>query len=162
MRQRHFELFQFLSRPVQFHPGQVGHGQHFGQELAHIGEMRQNPAGRLISFPAENLVPVDTEAVEKILGLARRLLHEAREGSLDRFELSRMRFKVGMQTDEIFREFHGQIVGLAGNPVDQRSDRSITVSTSPPLSSPRHARPEIGLALRAHCVFQLVPAAAKM
>jgi len=70
MCQRSFQLLEFLRRAVQFYMNEISHGKHFREQRAHVLEMCENALGAFVSFPAENLVAVDTEAIEKILRLS--------------------------------------------------------------------------------------------
>jgi hypothetical protein len=71
MSERCFQLFQLRRRAMHFHPGQIGHGEHFREQCANVVEMRENAFGIGVSFTAENFIAINAEAVEKILFLGR-------------------------------------------------------------------------------------------
>jgi hypothetical protein len=67
---------------MHFDPSEIRHGEHFGEQRAHIVEMRENAFGIGVAFATENFVDVDGEAVEKILLLGRGFLDETRNPAL--------------------------------------------------------------------------------
>ena len=67
MCERFFQLFEFLCRPMQFYPGEIGHGEHFREQRTDVFQMSENALGAFVSFTAANFVAIDAEAVEKIV-----------------------------------------------------------------------------------------------
>ena len=101
MRERLFQLFQLRCRAMHFHPGEIGHGEHFREQRANVVEMRENAVGVGVAFAAENFVAVNAEAVEKILSLGRGFLDKTREPGFDRLQFPGVHFEIGMKADEV-------------------------------------------------------------
>jgi len=83
MCERFFQLFEFLCRPMQFYPGEVGHGEHFREQRTDVFQMSENALGAFVSFTAANFVAIDAEAVEKIVFFGGSLLDELRKRRSD-------------------------------------------------------------------------------
>lgn len=57
---------------MHFYAGEIGLGEHFRQQRADVLQMSENTLGAFVAFTAANFVAVNTEAVEKIVCVARR------------------------------------------------------------------------------------------
>jgi hypothetical protein len=101
MRERSFQLFELFRGAMQFYAVEIGQGEHLRQRRADVLQMSENALGAFVAFTAANFVAVNTEAVEKILCLARSFFDKSRKDRFHRFKFSRMHFEVRMEADEV-------------------------------------------------------------
>jgi len=113
------QLVELRRRAMHFQPDQVGDLERFCEHRAHAVEVREERLGIGVTFPAENLIAVDSEPIKKILFFAGRLFNERRERSFERIEFPGMGFEVRVQTDEVRKRFHLRILHRALNRVEQ-------------------------------------------
>jgi hypothetical protein len=59
-----------------------------GEERANVFQMREKAFGIRVGFATENFIAVDSESIEKVLLLARRVPNESREPRLERLSFS--------------------------------------------------------------------------
>ncbi|MBA3832309.1 MAG: hypothetical protein H0X34_10555 [Chthoniobacterales bacterium] len=91
---------------MDFQSDEVCDFHRFSEKRADIFQMRQQRLRSVVSFPTENLVPVSREIVKEILLLRRRLSAKGGQARFESRQLSRMRFELRMQTNEVRRQFH--------------------------------------------------------
>src|SRR5437660_11583601 len=96
-----FQLFQLRRRAMNFEPGEIGHGEQFGEQCADIVEMREHAFCIFVGFATKKFIAVPAEFVEEHSLLRRGLRHESRQYRLNRIQFPRMHFKIGMNTDEV-------------------------------------------------------------
>ena len=86
---------------MNFEPGEIGHGEQFGEQCADIVEMREHAFCIFVGFATKKFIAVPAEFVEEHSLLRRGLGRELRQHRLNRIQFPRMHFKIGMNTDEV-------------------------------------------------------------
>src|ERR1700736_1964329 len=130
MGERSSQLVELLRGTVDFYSDQVRDFERFRQQRADVLEMREHIVGSDITFTAKNFVPIDAEAIEKVVLLGRRFFLKGRERGFDRLEFSWMHFKVRVKTDKVCRNAHAPTVDTARKCVE--CSRSLSSVLCPP------------------------------
>ena len=103
------QLVQFGSRAVKFKADQLGQCQGFGQKSGDIIEVSEGSLAIDIGFATEDVATIDGEFVIDRTGFGRGLLDKAVGQGFEGVEVSRMRAKVGVNTDQFGSGAHGRI-----------------------------------------------------
>ncbi len=103
------QLVQFGCRAVEFKTDQFGQGQCFSQKGGDIIEMSESGLAIDIRFPAEDVATIDGEFVINRAWLGRSPFDKAVSHDLEGVEVSRMRTKIGMDTDQFGSGAHARM-----------------------------------------------------
>ena len=104
---------------MHFQPAQISDLERFFEEGIDIRQVCQQSVGVDISFATEQFIAIEGEIIKEIFLFRFRLLDKGRETGLERVQLTRMHFEVGMETDKIRDQAHAPNVTPAHEHVDR-------------------------------------------